>query len=250
MSDSDQLAVAIAACTQLAPSLSAGRCGKLAFPKSKAVDRRVPLLSNGSDDRRNEASIAVGGAVKWDKGHLCIVAQSTDGTVAARTLKERLEFLEGNQHRSFKEEPDKFGNDLLWWSVEDDVINVYRAQVKLGLSGLSVPTTAAALVSGWESTLCHFFCVGDSHRLVHKPLILTTRKISDCYESQNKKCQTRKTDGTEVMIVDRNAMRPLWSEAVQKFGANCGLTQYCVIASNAGGGADETKDGDDGGDGS
>jgi hypothetical protein len=130
--------------------------------------------------------------------------------------------LRANAGTVFKEHPDDYGGDIIWWTVTSPeavatVVTVHRVQVKLGVSRLALGPVGTSLTEGWNKIRGYFNC-GKDVTVVHAPVIVTTRACSG--------------DAPGVTVLDGPAMKRenLWSEAVQAFARAAGLEAYATAA--------------------
>jgi hypothetical protein len=149
-------------------------------------------------------------------------------------LGDMLAHLSTSAGTVFKECPDDYGGDLIWWTVTQapevpggsdptvappavpSVVTVHRVQVKLGESALALGPVGVSLTEGWNKIQGYFNC-GPDVTVLHDPVIVTTRACSG--------------DAPGVTVLDGPAMitKNLWSDAVQAFARAARLGTYATL---------------------
>ena len=184
---------------------------KLHFPRLKLNKVVVSLGAIGSsDDReRTESLESVRHLLFHDRWSIVAGLGTSDGF---RALSERWEFLSSHRLEIFKEAPDLFGNDLLFWDITaaDTTIQVFRIQVKLGLSEIDVNAVATSLVKGWDHVK-HFFACGETHPIEHVPIIWTTRDTKALVDSVD-------VNGVTVHLWHKDRLVGLWPSEILDWG--------------------------------
>jgi hypothetical protein len=169
---------------------------------------------------------AVKAVVKPTKQH--VSKKGAFSTVVAGTplapvpLGDMLAHLSASAGTVFKEYPDDYGGDLVWWTVTPEapatapVVTVHRVQVKLGVSTLAVGPVSVSLKEGWDKIQGYFNC-GPGVPVVHDPIIVTTRAWTGAAPG------VTLLDG--LTMISNN----LWSDAVQAFARAARLEAYVTL---------------------
>jgi hypothetical protein len=188
-------------------------------------------LTSTDPATRDAAAVAT---LKCTKHH--VMKKGAFSTVVAGAsaapvpLAGMLAHLRAGAGTVFKETPDDYGVDLIWWTVTPEVagtdptavspvgptvITVHRVQVNLGDSALALGPVGESLTAGWNKIKGYFNC-GPDVVVEHHPVIVTTRACSGAAPG------VTLLDGP-TMISDN-----LWSDAVKAFARAAGLRAYAT----------------------
>jgi hypothetical protein len=151
-------------------------------------------------------------------GHAVSTLVSAAGGWHWLTIDGRLELLRKHSGVVFKESPDLYGGDLVWFTVDDasHTVTIRRVQVKLGTSRLDAAAVCTALAEGWPH-IQNYVLVPSPYKVDIRHFLLTTRDVGDIGTY---------VDG--VCVVHGAEMRRLWSEEIQEFGRRRCLEAYYV----------------------
>jgi hypothetical protein len=143
-----------------------------------------------------------------------------DGAKEAKLLdaEQRLEQLRKHSGVIFKELPDAYGGDLIWFIVDDESkqVIVRRVHVKLEAWHLDAKVVCEDLEAGWQR-LRHFFRPPRPFEVVIRHFVLTpTRAVA----------ASAGTHVGDVRVLRGAEMRALWSDDIQMFGRRNGLKAY------------------------
>jgi hypothetical protein len=194
----------------------------------------APENLTSTDPATRDAAAAI--TVKSTKQHVlnkgAFSTVVTGASAAPVTLAGMLAHLRASAGTVFKEHPDDYGGDLIWWTVTPEagtdptavspvgrtVVTVHRVRVKLGDSALALRPVGESLTAGWNKIKGYFNCGGADVVVEHHPVIVTTRACSG--------------DAPGVTLLDGPTMISgnLWSDAVKAFARAAGLRAYGTLS--------------------